>query len=677
MPSPRTSYTDTAAQIAQSGVSHMPYAAEFQEVLERHAREIEDLRTIARLHGLPVGTPEHLLVLPLRLSQDSRLRSDVTELVRSLQTQDPDLGLPDALTIVLAAVAGSPKLGRRHDLDEAVDLTGGFLASLGGWPGSAVEPTIDIDNPPDHDPRLDLAASAYTETLEADLTQTAPEQEEVTVPELGGLDATADNPNGSVTLAEITHALARLERGNLELRLHLDSIDQRICRMEPLLEAVPHTDPQPPDPPQRSPLPAAPPADTRDLVHRGSSPLDPSPLRDRQEEVKALRRISLMSNFPDPVPLSAKPATTAQLPPPAVAASAAGLPGSMADPVSHPRMQQPRRDRFAAAREIPGNSAETDPLYLNLDEVPPPTELPAVPLSPTPAAVARPASASTEGTPDARVSSPEPAAAAPAVPEAAPAENSQKAGSRARLVKDAPVIAPRPSTAAAAPWIVTPPAVAMMEDLPPARSRTTKWVAGGVAAAVVGAAGFLYVNGLPAPINEWMSGSSTAVSSTSSGESPADATQSADPRNAVSGSASIPHASSAQRGATANGASPRVLGARESFNPSASVEKTNGPTFVPGGIMDGYLISAPRPAYPEMAKLVGSQGKVTFEAMVSKAGQVEAVKVLGGPQVLRSAATDAVKQWQYRPFQIKGRPVEVRTIIRVDVASHAGTASTE
>ena len=51
--------------------------------------------------------------------------------------------------------------------------------------------------------------------------------------------------------------------------------------------------------------------------------------------------------------------------------------------------------------------------------------------------------------------------------------------------------------------------------------------------------------------------------------------------------------------------------------------------------------------------------------------------MLGGPQGLRDAATDAVKQWQYRPFEMKGRPVEVRTIIRVDVGAHAGAPANE
>ena len=663
----------------------MPYAAELHQVLERHAREIDDLRTIARLHGLPTGAPECLLALPLRLSKDSRLRSDLTELVRSLQTQDPDLGLPDVLSIVLAAVGGSAPLDRRRDLEEAVDLTGGFLASLGGWPGSAVEPTIDIDNPPDHDPRLDLSEAAETRTLEADLERPLVHQEEVTVtaPPVEISSETAKDISGAVNLAEITHALARLERGNLELRLHLDSIDQRICRMEPLLEAAPHSESLAPplDPPRSYPLSPAPIPEPRDLLHRASSLPEAAPSRDRLDEVKAQRRISLTSNFLDPavsslppiVPAGA-PASPSRLTEPAVQTNP---PGSTTDPLSHPRLQQPRRDRFAAAREIPGNSAETDPLYTGLDEEQEPASKSAVAVAPEPVAVVARASALEEPAFAPRIAAPLAATELEmkARPPIGPPVTTE---SRARLL-DESVAAP--TTASAAPILrsAQPLSSAMAEIAPPARSHAARWGIGAAATAVLGAAGFLYLNGLPSAVNDWFSGSSTAVASDSGIKSPANSDGSRPA--AASASEAEPseaaHSALPRHGAPSADVSARVLGARESFNPSTRIEKTEGPTFVPGGVMDGYLISAPRPAYPEMASLVGAQGKVTFEAMVSKEGQVEAVKVLGGSQVLRSAATDAVKQWQYRPFQVKGRPVEVRTIIRVDVASHAGSVATE
>ena len=146
------------------------------------------------------------------------------------------------------------------------------------------------------------------------------------------------------------------------------------------------------------------------------------------------------------------------------------------------------------------------------------------------------------------------------------------------------------------------------------------WIAGLAAAAVVSAAGFLYLNGLPSVLNEWMTGNHNSVATSDSPSDPsASSTQSPTPETAVPSSRSGAHS-------TKSAAAGRVLGARESFTPSESVEHTTPPTFVPGGVMDGYLISAPRPNYPRLADLVGLQGKITFEAMISKTGDVEALK---------------------------------------------------
>ena len=658
----------------------MLHASESQQVLDRLSGEIEDLRTIARLHGLPTGSPDRITVLPLRLSQDSRLRSDLTELVRSLQTRDPELGLSEVLSLVLAAVGGPTALTPHRDLAEAVDLTGSFLASLGGWPGSAVEPLIDIDNPPDHDPRLDLAAAAYTDTLEAKLASpNEPEQEETAFapPAMEHVEEEqAASANGTVTLAEITHALARLERGNLELRLHLDSIDQRICRMEPLLEAVPHTvEPDGPPPPE-------PPHPTRpsmrfespdrhvaagNLIYRGSTspdPPSPAPAReiDPQDEIKEKRRISLTSNFPDPANIPA-PQSLAGTAPPIATAS---IPGAVADPISHPRMSMPRRDRFAAARELPSNPPDADPLYApTAEELAAATPQPIPPAEPAPlpmvyADLGTDQQVSLHNQPSAPLPESSPVFETPRVHEeqlqpAAPAPERSPAPSPSA---DLPIAAPLFGTTRG-----SHPSTPFDHEEEPTPRRRMPWIAGLAAASVIGAAGFLYLNGLPAPINEWVTGNHTTVATTDS------------PANTADPSSPGPNSDTST---PANGTKPapaagRVLGARESFTPSESVERTTPPTFVPGGVMDGYLVSAPRPNYPSLANLVGLQGKITFEAMISKSGEVEALKVLGGPQGLRDAATDAVKQWQYRPFEVKGRPVEVRTIIRVDVGAHAGT----
>jgi protein TonB len=75
------------------------------------------------------------------------------------------------------------------------------------------------------------------------------------------------------------------------------------------------------------------------------------------------------------------------------------------------------------------------------------------------------------------------------------------------------------------------------------------------------------------------------------------------------------------------------------------------------------------PAYPRLARKVGVTGIVLLEAMVRTDGSVGDVKVLqapGGHLGFAEAATEAVRQWRYRPGMQNGRPVAVRFTIVLD-----------
>ena len=72
------------------------------------------------------------------------------------------------------------------------------------------------------------------------------------------------------------------------------------------------------------------------------------------------------------------------------------------------------------------------------------------------------------------------------------------------------------------------------------------------------------------------------------------------------------------------------------------------------------------PTYPKLASLTHMQGNVMMQAVISKEGTVESVHVLKGHHLLRSAATNAVRTWRYRPYLVNGRPVEVATIVSVE-----------
>ena len=83
--------------------------------------------------------------------------------------------------------------------------------------------------------------------------------------------------------------------------------------------------------------------------------------------------------------------------------------------------------------------------------------------------------------------------------------------------------------------------------------------------------------------------------------------------------------------------------------------------------MAGNLLFSPTPKYPGgFATLFHMEGNVTLQAIIARNGRVEDLRVLSGHHLLRGAAQDAVRTWRYRPFVIKGVPVEVATIVTVE-----------
>ena len=54
-----------------------------------------------------------------------------------------------------------------------------------------------------------------------------------------------------------------------------------------------------------------------------------------------------------------------------------------------------------------------------------------------------------------------------------------------------------------------------------------------------------------------------------------------------------------------------------------------------------------------------------MEAVISREGSIETLRVVSGHPLLNQVALDAVKQWKYRPTLLNGEPVEVITTVTV------------
>jgi protein TonB len=88
------------------------------------------------------------------------------------------------------------------------------------------------------------------------------------------------------------------------------------------------------------------------------------------------------------------------------------------------------------------------------------------------------------------------------------------------------------------------------------------------------------------------------------------------------------------------------------------------PERISSAAMQGRLIRKVDPVYPRNASRM--EARVVLRATIGKDGRVESVEAVQGPDPLRGAAIDAVKQWKYKPYLLNGEPVEVETTIVVE-----------
>jgi periplasmic protein TonB len=87
---------------------------------------------------------------------------------------------------------------------------------------------------------------------------------------------------------------------------------------------------------------------------------------------------------------------------------------------------------------------------------------------------------------------------------------------------------------------------------------------------------------------------------------------------------------------------------------------------VGGQVESAKLIFQPKPEYPPLAKMARIQGTVRLDALISKDGTIQDLKVISGHPLLVRSAIDAVQRWRYQPTMLNGDAVEVATEIDVN-----------
>jgi TonB family protein len=86
---------------------------------------------------------------------------------------------------------------------------------------------------------------------------------------------------------------------------------------------------------------------------------------------------------------------------------------------------------------------------------------------------------------------------------------------------------------------------------------------------------------------------------------------------------------------------------------------------VAGNVQEAQIIKRVPPVYPPLARQTKVSGTVKLHVLIDKQGNVTELQAISGHPLLIQSAMDAVKQWQYKPTLLNGRPVLVETEVNV------------
>lgn len=77
------------------------------------------------------------------------------------------------------------------------------------------------------------------------------------------------------------------------------------------------------------------------------------------------------------------------------------------------------------------------------------------------------------------------------------------------------------------------------------------------------------------------------------------------------------------------------------------------------------LVKQVHPVYPPLARRAGVEGRVVVAIVIGEDGKVKQAEVMSGHPLLMQAAIDAVRQSEYQPILLNGKPIEATANVTV------------
>jgi len=97
-------------------------------------------------------------------------------------------------------------------------------------------------------------------------------------------------------------------------------------------------------------------------------------------------------------------------------------------------------------------------------------------------------------------------------------------------------------------------------------------------------------------------------------------------------------------------------------NPTSNAETQK----VSSGVIQGAPKFKPQPKYPQNARRFNATGLVEVRVTISVTGRVTKAIAIKGHPLLRDAAVEAARRWEFEPTMVDGAPVETELVLTFD-----------
>jgi TonB family protein len=97
-------------------------------------------------------------------------------------------------------------------------------------------------------------------------------------------------------------------------------------------------------------------------------------------------------------------------------------------------------------------------------------------------------------------------------------------------------------------------------------------------------------------------------------------------------------------------------------NPTSNAETRKAS----GGVIQGAPKLKPQPKYPQNARRFNATGMVEVRVTISVTGRVTRAVAISGHPLLRDAAVEAARRWEFEPTLVDGTPTETELVLTFD-----------